>query len=235
VQPAKISGDSTFVVLNDGRLALIDAQSICFMNGETGRTDGSLPLPGRHLKGRGGRSGKTVIAASSDQKTLWIWTSSAGAIKVVWPANRKPDLNIASLLSHSEFAVLPFSVSTARVGTISNHGGLLALAGMDREIILYDLVTGKEVRRIARDSRHSERLASVLSFSRDSKVLAWIMKDEKVVNLAEVMTGKWIGSCSIVGTTPTALAFSEDGKSLLVGCDDSTTLVFDLTTLPAMK
>jgi hypothetical protein len=85
------------------------------------------------------------------------------------------------------------------------------------------MATGRETRRLT----GLPSGAGVLTFSPDSRVLAWV--DGAVIHLLEIASGKERHALIGHRGSVLSLCFSVDGKTLISGSSDSTALVWDLT------
>jgi RNA polymerase sigma factor (sigma-70 family) len=113
----------------------------------------------------------------------------------------------------------------------SPDGRVLALENTDQTISLWETATGKERGRIghkaAADSTAEPpfRQGLILAFSPDGGLLATRAGHDVVV--WEVVAGKEVGRFKGHEEDITALAFFPDGKSLVSGSADTTSLVWD--------
>jgi len=111
------------------------------------------------------------------------------------------------------------------------------LAAGDQEIVLWEWSSGKEVLRLPGNPGKQNHIAA-LAFSPDGKLLAagggggfthdGQTPPDRSIRLLDLATGtelrRMAGKEDFVGT----LAFSEDGKTLASGSEDSTVLFWDL-------
>ena len=88
---------------------------------------------------------------------------------------------------------------------------------------VWDLATGKELRRLSHDST-----VTAVSFSPDGKTLASGSEDN-TVRVWDLATGKELQRLSHNSVTA-AVSFSPDGKTLASGSRDNTVRVWDLAT-----
>src|SRR5439155_21876696 len=107
----------------------------------------------------------------------------------------------------------------------SPDGRFVALGGQLSYVVLHDVATGKEVKRLTGPSG----AVSSLAFSADGRTLAGGDWTGGAIHLWEVATGQRFRR--LVGHQGRAfhLAFSADGSLLVTGNGDTTALVWDLT------
>ncbi len=108
---------------------------------------------------------------------------------------------------------------------VSPDGRLIAYGTQARFLVLHDLGTGKEVRRVETLPDGASRMA----FSPDSKMLAYGGWRDPTVHLVEVATGRERHRLAGHKGPITSLTFSADDKMLISGSNDTTGLVWDLT------
>jgi hypothetical protein len=105
---------------------------------------------------------------------------------------------------------------------------VLAL-GAGANIVLWDLVRGKEVRRFG----CQQMLARSIVFSPDGTLLAAGSTDG-VVHLWDTATGTELASCQGHRGPVTVVAMTADGRTLISGGADTTALVWDVRALVEM-
>ena len=219
-----------FLALNGKYLGVLNSHAITFLQVETGRVVRMDPLTETSSQGAGRGPDKPAMVYSKQRGELLIYMREA-LHRVTWPSDQEPKASLERILP----LVFPaFDDVTAKKISVafSSDGNLLVLPMGEHGLLLQATTPAGKLARSLKDSPRDP--IPLLAFSPNSKELALIPERGNGVRLTEVSTGKVI----IVETgssKATALAFSEDGKSLLVGCDDSTAQVLDLTKLPAAK
>ncbi len=108
----------------------------------------------------------------------------------------------------------------------SSDGKLLASAGIDKLVKLWDTETGREVRQL---QGHTETVYA-LAFAPDGKTLVSGSRD-KTVRLWDVASGKEIGQFKGHEAMVLAVAFAPDGKTVASESHDMTVRVWEVGTL----
>jgi len=95
---------------------------------------------------------------------------------------------------------------------------------VDHQAIFFDLVTGQELSRIPIKGRDLRKFA----LAPDGKRAASIVNG--VVHICDVATGASLWQAPDEGAEAVALAFSSDGNRLITALDDTTFLVWDVSS-----
>ena len=121
-------------------------------------------------------------------------------------------------------------------------GRFLAAGGFKGPIVIWDVVTGKESRRLISDPAASWNITYALAFSADGKTLASANPDLRPLggrlpsaSLWEMATGKERGRFEGHRADVNSVAFAPDGRTLVSGSGDTTALVWDVTGLQSQE
>ncbi|MEG5040387.1 MULTISPECIES: serine/threonine-protein kinase [unclassified Microcoleus] len=157
--------------------------------------------------------GVNAIALSPDGQTLV--SASFGTIRI-W--NVRTGRLVRTLNSvHSKESVKTLAVSP--------DSSILASGGGDKNVILWDLKTGRRMRTIP---AHKASV-NAIAFSRDGQTLA-SGSDDKTIRLWNVRTGSRLRTLSGHAGGVNAIAVSRDGKTLASGSQDKTVRLWNLGT-----
>jgi len=191
-----------------------------------------------------GAKGPAVDADVSILSTLTVpdIAPSGKAVSPITAAEYSPD---GRFLAIAQFATVElrdvksgktlrrFPVTDGKVNAVhfSNDGKLLVTAsgitGLKGVATIWNVASGKEVRRIGEDS-HRDILFDA-EFSPDDKLLATAGYD-RVIRLWDVETGKYLRQFPSHNGAVYDLAFSPDGKVLASASGDSTGKVWHVET-----
>jgi RNA polymerase sigma factor (sigma-70 family) len=199
-------------VSHEGKMAALtgDSASVIIIDLATGAKKQVLTRQGWRINGAAfSRDSQTVVIWTAEQTLHW-WDVATGKMLRQYPDPIPPAPNFGGLRQSTTWAV-------------SADGQFIAFSG-NHFIVVQELATGKEVRKVMELPDHVVRLA----FSTDGRVLAWSGLSGRV-RLLEVATGKerheFVGHRGGIWV----LTFSADGSLLASGSHDTTALVWDLT------
>jgi WD40 repeat protein/energy-coupling factor transporter ATP-binding protein EcfA2 len=171
-------------------------------------------------------------SSSSDYKKAWL--STAAALKQGTGRSRlhlRPSSACALLdpgvveAAFYEKWFSPPGVQTAEVYSVafSPDGKTMASGLRDNTIHLWDVVTGKEIGKLA---GHLERVAGI-TFSPTGNTIASCSWDN-TIRLWDVESGKEIGKLTGHLNSVTSVAFSPDGRTIASGSWDRTIRLWDV-------
>jgi WD40 repeat protein len=182
---------------------------------------------------RPGKSGVRGAAFTPDQRTLITWSGDRESQVQFWdPTTGRqirefafPDLQDYLRGQPAPGAVVGGDGSFYYLGAVSPDGRTMACGSASNFLALYDLATGQIIDK--KDKLADN--ASALSFSPDSKVLAWGGGlGDATVHLLETVTGGERSRLSGHIGGISCLSFSADGRTLVSGSEDTTALVWDV-------
>jgi WD40 repeat protein len=122
---------------------------------------------------------------------------------------------------------------------LSADGKTLVSGSLDRGVRLWDLVSGQQIALL---EGHKRAVAAV-TFSPDGRLVAsaggsrsvpYDVAEPRRIRLWDVASGKEVAHFEGHTADVTSLAFSPDGARLVSGLEDSTVLVWDMTTMPRL-
>jgi hypothetical protein len=108
--------------------------------------------------------------------------------------------------------------------TYSRGGRIVATAGVNSAISLWDAHTGKQIHQL---EARPNGTVSQLAYSPDEQLLATAGQD-KLVHLFDTATGKEVGALHGCTAWITCVAFSADGKLLATGDKDKVIRIWDV-------
>jgi WD40 repeat protein/tRNA A-37 threonylcarbamoyl transferase component Bud32 len=196
----------------------------------------------------------SLLATGGDDRTLRLWETSTGAMLRVLPCGSNTLANALSIAFSPDGNRLAAADSltvyqlTSRQGrqALAGHSygvagsvfhpnkRLLASAAWDRQLIIWDLETGRPLRR-GRGERNNPMQA--IAAAPDGSVIATGLGSytnasgtDFAIDLWDWETGALLRQLKGPQATVTALAFHPSSKLLAAGTADGTWLVWDLAT-----
>jgi RNA polymerase sigma factor (sigma-70 family) len=192
----------------------------------SGSRDGTVRLwdvaTGKQLRQIAESAGEVPFVGYSPDGKLLVWADGEGVLRV-WDFEQGKLLHELPSISER----FPANRSTRNFGAFSAafapDSRLLAFAGWNGRIILWDPRTGKEIRQWA---AHADAVTSV-SFSGDGKMLASVGLTDSAIRLWEVATGKQLNVNKAHTGDIRFLYYTEDGKTIRSGARDLKALEWD--------
>jgi WD40 repeat protein len=191
-----------------------------------------------------------VLAAGSDDGSMRLWEVSTGtdlsgigpqdvaSNSVAFSANGavlavgRSDGSVAVMrLRRQDALKLQGQQGAIHAVAVAPDGSLVASAGEDGTVSLWDTSSGKLVRTL---KAHSSK-ALCVSFSPDGRLIA-SAGDDGQVKLWDAASGQAMRSLALGGKTPLlgpsihALAFSPDGRRVASGAADATVTIWDIAS-----
>jgi WD40 repeat protein len=153
-----------------------------------------------------------TLASGSDDGTILLWNGATGE-------------SLGKLLVKHTDPVLKIDLSSA-VDSIafSRDGKTLASGDRDKDVILWDVQTGKRIHTL---SRHSDAVWAV-AFSPDGNTLASGSADRTII-LWDTNTGQFLDQLKGHTELINSLSFSPDGSTLASGSGDSTIILWNMS------
>lgn len=184
--------------------------SILLIDVATGKALRELPAPKTSPRGLCFAPDGAALLAWDDDKRLVHWDVKTG---------QRQDKPLEGLPDY------PFAVR------FSPDRDLVAFGGQQGDVILVQVATGREIHRVAKAPVASRGQDGVFCtiFSPDGRTLAWAGAIDGLVHLTEAATGKERRRLAGHRAGVRALAFSADGRILVSGAEDTTSLVWGLT------
>lgn len=151
----------------DGRLVATGLKSVVLSDFASGKTVATLEGPGNLISSVAFSPDGRFMAAGSWDKTARLWDVGSGKlVETLRPAMELPPGVAADSLPPERRALLEETLTLPVTGvSFSPDGRLLATAGADKTVRLWDVSTGKEVRKL---SGH-EKAVTCVAFSPDGK------------------------------------------------------------------
>ncbi len=153
-----------------------------------------------------GKRASAVFTRRGDESSVYLWDTATGKRLPGWPGDKH---------FRGPIAFSPDGKVLAAV-----QRGEKDSAG---DLVFWDLATEKIVQRFP----IADVACCSVAFSRDGRRLALGGYYKSIVQIYEVATAKEVARFR-PHQGPAALAFSDDGRTLITGSDDATVLVWDL-------
>lgn len=161
----------------------------------------------------------TLLATVGQDGFARLWDAASGREIRKIPAQR---VTVQELPGGGTSTTSGYLTSVA----FSPDGKTLATGSSDRIAGLWEVASGKELRRLEGHDADSGIVRAV-AFSPDGKTLATAAED-RTVRLWDVSSGTSTRTLAGHGSRATSVAFSPDGKRLVSGSEDKTARIWDL-------
>jgi RNA polymerase sigma factor (sigma-70 family) len=167
---------------------------------------------------------RSAIAFSPDGRTLA--SSRLGRVIQLWDATTGQELRRLKLPPLREARSDSNAASPDVYGLqFSPDGKQLASAGLNQDVCLWEVATGKQIRTLPAESIGTLQLA----FSPNGRLLA-TAANSGLVRLWEAATGKEVAQFQTARQRPNSILFSGDGQSLVLSGAASSISVWDVRT-----
>ena len=229
-----------------GKLVAVAVQGnapIQVIESESGKRIHTLSEPGMTtLQLLFSQDEKRLFAFGPNQ-TVHIWDLSQGKKVGQYTPVRVPDIRLRAVVPDVAKQDTPLSVPDTRLKVIvptvakqdtpanapfvvalSPDGKLIASSDSRNFVLVRDAEDGGNNRRFDVASR-----VHLITFSHDSKLLAWTSLDDSQIHFIEVASGKEVHTLTGHRGFTTSLVFSADGRRCVSGNTDGTALVWDLS------
>jgi WD40 repeat protein len=170
--------------------------------------------------------GGGVRFGQAEEAPLLTFASKNSGVLVRNPGDRV--VRLFDLESSQEVRTFQDPGNQLSAVAASRDGTLLAGGSESKQVLLWEVATGKELRRLP----HDYNLVSI-AFNPDGRTLATLDQDLSPI-LWEVQTGKQLFTLP-ARTRSIGLAFSHDGKSLHVGRQPDEIVTWNLQTKQEQK
>ncbi|MEV0196165.1 AAA family ATPase [Nonomuraea sp. NPDC050691] len=190
----------------------------------TAGTDGAIrrwDAVTRRQIGRADRlSSSGELSADGGLSAFWVRTGNDGSVAIWDVAGRREAGPRIVVEGHTSFVPAK---------AFSPDGSILALAGSDQTVRLFDVATRRQIGEPLQGAATDQH--SALAFSGNGKLLATTAADG-TVRLWDVASRRQNGAI-LTGHTNSvsAMAFSPDGRTLATGSGDRTVRLWDVPTL----
>jgi RNA polymerase sigma factor (sigma-70 family) len=164
-------------------------------------------------------------AFAPDGRTLITW--GADARVCVWDVatgQRLREISYVEIPDPKRPVPPAIRVGAMFVAAVSPDASLIALGSSNGRVVIHELATGRELRRIG----GLPGGVPAMAFSPNGRMLAWSGADDPTVRLLEVATGKERHRLTGHLGQVVSLAFAADGRRLVSASLDTTSLIWDL-------